>query len=83
MLSISYQVVRVSSQDAVIPVTLADGSVVTASVPSVDVEMVPVDRMGAGTIKLSFTGDERAQASATFISGATVTVPWGSLPAAQ
>lgn len=83
MLSISYQVVRVSSQDAVVPVTLADGSVVTASVPSVEVEMVPVDRMGAGTIKLSFTGDERAQATAAFIYGATVTVPWGSLPAAQ
>lgn len=53
------------------PATLPDGQVVTATVPALVVELVPVD--ASGTIKLVYT-ESVADAQALFAEGAAITV---------
>ena len=79
-LSVTYKVVRVSSQDAQVLVTLPNGSSTLAAIPAVEVEMIAADSPTSGTIKLGFTGPDMELARKNFTTDATVVVPWGELP---
>lgn len=54
-------------------VTLGDGSTVQAMVPAFNVELTPTNGEGSA-INLPFYGAAIADAKATFVDGATVTV---------
>ena len=72
-----YTVFSAHQQPATVEVTLADGAKVNATVPVLEVQLVPSDaHPGAGTTKLTFKGAEIDEATGLFVPGSTVTATY-------
>lgn len=69
---VDFKVFSVEAGSFAVPATLADGTVVTARVAGVVVQLVPDDVEAHGTVKLSLTGGDAAAARDVFKVGGAI-----------